>query len=71
MPLGTDLQARVNAVAPSLIETDMMCARRDEMAARIPLGRMGKPEEVAQAVLMVIGNMTGQTIQLNGGTNFI
>jgi 3-oxoacyl-[acyl-carrier protein] reductase len=34
---------------------------------------MGKPEEVAQAVLMVIGNpyMTGQTIQHNGGTNFI
>jgi 3-oxoacyl-[acyl-carrier protein] reductase len=63
----------VNAVAPSLIETDMMRSRRDEMAARIPLGRMGKPEEVAQAVLMVIGNpyMTGQTVQLNGGTNFI
>ncbi len=63
----------VNAVAPSLIETDMMRARRDEMAARIPLGRMGYPEEVAQAVLMVIGNpyMTGQTVQLNGGTNFI
>ena len=63
----------VNAVAPSLIETDMMRARRDEMAARIPLGRMGYPEEVAQAVLMVIGNpyMIGQTVQLNGGTNFI
>jgi 3-oxoacyl-[acyl-carrier protein] reductase len=63
----------VNAVAPSLIETDMMRARRDEMASRIPLGRMGQPEEVAQAVLMVIGNpyMTGQTVQLNGGTNFI
>jgi 3-oxoacyl-[acyl-carrier protein] reductase len=63
----------VNAVAPSLIETDMMRARRDEMAARIPLGRLGYPEEVAQAVLMVIGNpyMTGQTVQLNGGTNFI
>jgi 3-oxoacyl-[acyl-carrier protein] reductase len=63
----------VNAVAPSLIETDMMRARRDEMAARIPLGRLGQPEEVAQAVLMVIGNpyMTGQTVQLNGGTNFI
>jgi 3-oxoacyl-[acyl-carrier protein] reductase len=63
----------VNAVAPSLIETDMMRDRRDEMAARIPLGRMGYPEEVAQAVLMVIGNpyMTGQTVQLNGGTNFI
>jgi 3-oxoacyl-[acyl-carrier protein] reductase len=63
----------VNAVAPSLIETDMMRARRDEMVPRIPLGRMGYPEEVAQAVLMAIGNpyMTGQTVQLNGGMNFI
>jgi 3-oxoacyl-[acyl-carrier protein] reductase len=63
----------VNAVAPSLIDTDMMNARRDQYVARIPLGRMGTVEEVAQAVLMVIGNeyMTGQTVQLNGGTNFI
>ena len=63
----------VNAVAPSLIDTDMMNARRDQYVSRIPLGRMGTPDEVAQAVLMVIGNeyMTGQTIQLNGGTNFI
>lgn len=63
----------VNAVAPSLIETDMMRSRRDEFVPRIPLGRMGYPEEVAQAVLMVIGNpyMTGQTVQLNGGTNFL
>ena len=63
----------VNAVAPSLIETDMMRGRRDEVVPRIPLGRMGYPEEVAQAVLMVIGNayMTGQTVQLNGGTNFL
>jgi 3-oxoacyl-[acyl-carrier protein] reductase len=63
----------VNAVAPSLIETDMMRGRRDEVLPRIPLGRMGYPEEVAQAVLMVIGNpyMTGQTVQLNGGTNFL
>jgi 3-oxoacyl-[acyl-carrier protein] reductase len=63
----------VNAVAPSLIDTDMMAARRDDYARRIPLGRMGTPEEVAQAVLLVLGNpyMTGQTVQLNGGTNFI
>jgi 3-oxoacyl-[acyl-carrier protein] reductase len=63
----------VNAVAPSLIDTDMMAARRDEYAKRIPLGRMGTPEEVAQAVLLVLGNpyMTGQTVQLNGGTHFI
>ena len=38
----------VNAVAPSLIETDMMRGRSD-LAARIPLGRMGQPGEVAQA----------------------
>ncbi len=55
----------VNAVAPSLIETDMMRGRAD-LAARIPLGRLGQPDEVAQAVLMVLGNdyMTGQTIML-------
>jgi 3-oxoacyl-[acyl-carrier protein] reductase len=63
----------VNAVAPSLIDTEMMNARRDQYAARIPLGRMGTAEEVALAVVMVVGNeyMTGQTIQLNGGTSFI
>jgi 3-oxoacyl-[acyl-carrier protein] reductase len=63
----------VNAVAPSLIDTDMMSARRDQYVARIPLGRMGTPAEVAQVVLLVMGNeyMTGQTVQLNGGTSFI
>lgn len=61
----------VNAVAPSLIDTDMMRGRSD-LAARIPLGRLGHSEEVAQAVLMVLGNdyMTGQTIALNGGMTF-
>ena len=63
----------VNAVAPSLIETEMMLAARVDAGARIPLGRLGRADEVAQAVLMVVGNdyMTGQTIQLNGGMNFI
>ena len=62
----------VNAVAPSLIETDMMRGRSD-LASRIPLGRLGQPDEVAQAVLMVLGNdyMTGQTIMLNGGMAFV
>jgi len=61
----------VNAVAPSLIATDMS-PDRPQVAARIPLGRLGLPHEVAQAVLMVIGNayMTGQTVQLNGGLHF-
>jgi len=62
----------VNAVAPSLVETDMTSALARENAARIPVGRMGTPEEVAQAVLMVLGNgyMTGQTVQVNGGLHF-
>ncbi len=46
----------VNAVAPSLIDTEMMNERRDQYVARIPLGRMGAPEEVAQLVVMVLGN---------------
>jgi 3-oxoacyl-[acyl-carrier protein] reductase len=62
----------VNAVAPSLIETDMMRGRSD-LARNIPLGRLGQPHEVAQSVLMVLGNdyMTGQTVLLNGGMAFI
>jgi 3-oxoacyl-[acyl-carrier protein] reductase len=62
----------VNAVAPSLIETDMMRGRTD-LARNIPLGRMGQADEVAHAVTMVLGNdyMTGQTIVLNGGLTFI
>ncbi len=62
----------VNAVAPSLIDTEMAAPIRAS-ASRIPVGRMGTVEEVAQAVLSVVGNayITGQTIQLNGGLNFI
>ncbi|MGH7068542.1 MAG: SDR family NAD(P)-dependent oxidoreductase [Acetobacteraceae bacterium] len=63
----------VNAVAPSLIATDMVGALGADPASGIPVGRLGTAEEVAQAVLMVIGNgyMTGQTMQLNGGLSFI
>jgi 3-oxoacyl-[acyl-carrier protein] reductase len=63
----------VNAIAPSLIDTDMISVRRDDSAAKVPMGRLGTPEECAQATLMVIGNayMTGQTIQVNGGMHFI
>lgn len=61
----------VNAVAPSLIETDMM-KDAQALVGRIPLGRFGTPEEVAQAVMLLIGNgyMTGQTIALSGGMAF-
>ena len=62
----------VNAIAPSLIETEMISARRDEYAKKVPLGRLGLPEEVAHAVLTVVGNayMTGQTVPVNGGLHF-
>jgi 3-oxoacyl-[acyl-carrier protein] reductase len=63
----------VNAVAPSLIETEMIPGGVEEAAKRVPMGRVGQPEEVAQAVVMVVGNayMTGQTIQVNGGILFV
>jgi 3-oxoacyl-[acyl-carrier protein] reductase len=62
----------VNAVAPSLIATDMVKSGLASSASRIPLGRFGTSEEVAQVVLMLIGNayMTGQTIALSGGMSF-
>lgn len=62
----------VNAVAPSLIETDMVRSGVASSPTRIPLGRFGTPGECAQAVLMVVGNayMTGQTVPLSGGLSF-
>lgn len=62
----------VNAVAPSLIETEMMPLSAANAAVRIPVGRAGQSDEVAQATLMVLGNayITGQTIHLNGGMSF-
>ncbi len=61
----------VNSVAPTLIETDMM-AGQDELVRRIPMGRFGRPDEVAQVVLMLVRNpyMTGQTVGLSGGMHF-
>jgi 3-oxoacyl-[acyl-carrier protein] reductase len=61
----------VNAVAPSLIETDMMKGQPD-LRSRIPLGRLGRPEEVSKAVMLLIDNpyMTGQTIAMSGGMAF-
>ena len=61
----------VNAVAPSLIETDMVRGQ-ENLVSRVPLGRFGKADEVARAVMMLLDNayMTGQTIALSGGMAF-
>ena len=58
-------------MAPSLIETDMMKGHT-ELVSRIPLGRFGTADEVAQAVMMLVGNpyMTGQTVAMSGGMAF-
>jgi len=62
----------VNSVAPSLIATDMLQEGLASSISRIPMDRFGTSEEVAQVVLMLIGNayMTGQTVALSGGMSF-
>lgn len=62
----------VNSVAPSLIATDMVRSGLASSLSRIPVGRFGTSEEVAQVVLMLIRNgyMTGQTVALSGGMSF-
>ena len=64
----------VNAVAPGFIETDMTAqlpeAVRDALVARIPLGRMGSPEEVAEVVGFLAtraGYVHGSVLHVNGG----
>ena len=59
----------VNAVAPSIIETDMVTQDLKVKPNIVPIGRFGTPEEVADVIVMVAKNgyMTGQTIYVNGG----
>ena len=65
----------VNAVAPGFIETDMTEVLKEEIKEhykkQIPLGRFGKPEEVARVVLFLASPMadyiTGEVIHVNGG----
>ncbi len=65
----------VNAVAPGFIDTDMTRelpeAQRSALLAKIPLQRMGQPEDIAQTVAFLASNaasyITGQTLHVNGG----
>lgn len=58
-----------NAIAPALIETEMLAGNPAAVPERLPVGRLGTPEEVAEIVVAVASNafITGQTIQVNGG----
>jgi len=65
----------VNAIAPGYIDTDMVAAVPanvlEKIVARIPVGRLGKAEEIARGVLFLIaddaGFVTGSTLSINGG----
>lgn len=75
--VGAPDNIRVNCVAPGLIETEMTegeissAAGRDKIERQIPMHRVGKPEEVAEAVAFLVSEqaayITGQTINVNGG----
>lgn len=58
-----------NAIAPALIETEMLAGNVQVNPDRIPVGRFGTAEEVADIVVAVAcnGYITGQTIHVNGG----
>jgi acetoacetyl-CoA reductase len=65
----------VNAIAPGYIDTDMVAAVPahvlEKIVARIPVGRLGKAEEIARGVLFLVadegGFVTGSTMSINGG----
>ena len=65
----------VNAVAPGFIETDMTAVLSDKakeaLLGQVPLGRAGKPEDVAAAILFLVSEgasyITGQVIHVSGG----
>lgn len=64
---------RANAIAPGFVETEILAAMRPEilekMAASIPVGRTGRPEEIAHAAAFIIENdyVDGRVIEVDGG----
>lgn len=72
---GAQYGIRVNAVAPGVIDTEIheksTPAQMEEYIKAIPMGRMGKPEEVANMILVLASELssyiTGLTIDINGG----
>ncbi len=64
----------VNALCPGFIETDMVAnipeEAREKLLKTVPLGRFGKPEEIARAVRYLVEDgdyITGQSLDINGG----
>lgn len=69
---------RVNAIAPGIMLTEMtrdrVEANKDAYLARVPIGRIGVPEDIANAALFLASEMssyiTGQVLHVNGGMYF-
>jgi 3-oxoacyl-[acyl-carrier protein] reductase len=65
----------VNAIAPGYVDTDMTNVLPEDVKkkilAAVPIGRMGKPEDIANAVKFLVGDdasyITGQVLAVNGG----
>ncbi|AYA65959.1 acetoacetyl-CoA reductase [Alteromonas sp. RKMC-009] len=72
---GAGKGVTVNAIAPGYVDTDMVRAVPEEVLkkiiATIPVGRLGKPEDIARSVMFLIGDeagfITGSTLSINGG----
>jgi acetoacetyl-CoA reductase len=72
---GARFGVTVNAIAPGYIDTDMVAAVPEDVlakiVAKIPVGRLGKAEEIARAVAFLVdenaGFVTGSTLSINGG----
>jgi len=72
---GAPKNITVNAIAPGYTDTDMVSAVPpnvlEKIVAKIPVGRLGKADEIARGVLFLIaddaGFITGSTISINGG----
>jgi acetoacetyl-CoA reductase len=72
---GAKFGVTVNAIAPGYIDTDMVAAVPDEVlqkiVARIPVGRLGRADEIARGVAFLCdenaGFVTGSTLSINGG----
>ena len=81
-PLAVELRPRrVNAVSPGVIDTpwwnwmpeDQKRATFGKFAAATPVGRVGRPEDIAQAIVFLIGNsfMTGCVLECDGGLRLV
>lgn len=77
--IGSSMGIRVNAVSPGWIDTGIFTPQRyeeikEEAKTKIPIGRLGEPQDVANAVLFLLSNkssyITGHILNVNGGLYF-